>query len=162
MADFVHLTSERNARRIARAGIAARSRGWSGERGFYCSPLLPSFEATYQGVRELRRGDPAPAGSASRPGRFGVSRVRRRFPLDPPRPTKPQLMAELRAVVTSDEIVGALLALGSRSRDGAEELAYLADHPDPEVREVLADILESYRGRTARALREWLGTDSAS
>jgi hypothetical protein len=244
MADLVHLTSESNARRIARAGIAARSRSWSGERGVYCSPLLLSFEATYQWVRELRRWKPGvmvaihlrlpdqepvtvghystepqrltaaeaigvvrglpdprgyevfvpraiapyeirrirsvPEGIGWRyqpdahgrrpcacpvclpPGRFGVAKVRRRFPLDPPRPTKPQLMAELRAAVTSDEIIDVLLALGSRSRGGAEELAYLADHPDPEVREVLADILESYRGRPARALRERLGVDSAA
>lgn len=68
-------------------------------------------------------------------------------------------MAELRAAVTSDEIIDALLALGNRSRGGAEELAYLADHPDPEVRVVLADVLVSYRGRSARALRERLGAD---
>jgi hypothetical protein len=31
--------------------------------------------------------------------------------------------------------------------DPGEELEYLADHPDPDVREVLAEVLESYRGR---------------
>lgn len=59
MADLVHLTPEGNVRRIVRAGIAARSHSWSSERGIYCSPLLPSFEATYQWVRELRRWKPA-------------------------------------------------------------------------------------------------------
>jgi len=30
----------------------------------------------------------------------------------------------------------------------------LAEHPDPEVRQVLVDVLESYRGRAAQILRE--------
>jgi hypothetical protein len=46
-----------------------------------------------------------------------------------------------------------LWTLGSRRRGGAEELAYLADHPDPDVREVLAETLTSYRGHYARRLQ---------
>ncbi|MDI1461214.1 hypothetical protein QEZ54_09570 [Catellatospora sp. KI3] len=35
-------------------------------------------------------------------------------------------------------------------------MAYLADHEDPEVREILASALRRYRGREARRLRERL------
>ncbi|MGS2617695.1 hypothetical protein ACVCAH_24705 [Micromonospora sp. LZ34] len=55
MAEFVHITLARSARRIERAGIAARSHGRAGGRGVYCMPVLPSFTLTYQWVRELRR-----------------------------------------------------------------------------------------------------------
>jgi hypothetical protein len=55
MAEFVHITVTRSARRIERSGIAARSHGWAGGRGVYCMPVLPSFTLTYQWVRELRR-----------------------------------------------------------------------------------------------------------
>jgi membrane protein len=40
-------------------------------------------------------------------------------------------MADLHAAATADEIIDALLALGSRRRSGAEQLEYLAGHPDP-------------------------------
>jgi hypothetical protein len=71
-------------------------------------------------------------------------------------------MAALHAATTSEEIIDALWMLGGRSRGGAEELAYLADHPDPEVREALAELLECYRGRAARELRDRLGSPAAS
>jgi hypothetical protein len=90
------------------------------------------------------------------PGTPGAGKVRRRFDLDGPTPTKPELMAALRAATTAEQIVDALWMLGGRSRGGAEELAYLADHPDPEVRETLSDVLENYRGRAARDLRDRL------
>jgi hypothetical protein len=82
--------------------------------------------------------------------------VRRRFSYDRPAPTKPQLMDSLRRAETSDDIIAALWGLAGRSRGGAWELAYLADHPDPEVREILLDTLRYYRGREAAALRERL------
>jgi hypothetical protein len=239
MPNLVHITSQRHAARLLRGGIAARSRGWAGDRGVYTMAVLPDFTLTHQWVRELRRwqpgvlvavdlripdGEPVTAGRYGRepqrltaagavghlrgladprgyeifvprsirpsevrriralpqgvgwrhlpdahgrrpctcprclqPGTPGSARVRRRFPLDEPRPPKPQLMAELRAAVTSDEIIGALMALSGRRRGGAEELAHLADHPDPEVREALADLLVHYRGRAARDLRARLG-----
>ncbi|MDT3439325.1 MULTISPECIES: hypothetical protein [unclassified Pseudofrankia] len=91
-------------------------------------------------------------------GVFGAARIRRRDP-DLASPGKPELMAALRAAVTPEEIIDALYALGSRRRGGAEDLAYLADHPDPEVRAALVDVLDSYRGRAARLLRERLGAD---
>jgi hypothetical protein len=238
MADLVHLTPERGARRITRSGIAARSRGWFADRGVYCMPVLPSFTLTHQWVRELRRwhpgalvavhvrlpdGEPVTVGRYGQrpssltaaqaaamvrglddprgyevfvpraitadevrrvrrvpqrigwryqpdahgrapcacpvclaPGSYKAAEIRRRFSYQEPRPTKRELMAALHAATTSDETVDALLALGGRRRGGAEELEYLADHPDPEVREVLAEILELYRGRAARALRDRL------
>jgi hypothetical protein len=58
MADFVHITTARAARRIERSGIAARSHRRAGGRGVYCMPVLPSFTLTYQWVRELRRWHP--------------------------------------------------------------------------------------------------------
>src|SRR5256885_15722333 len=58
MAEFVHVTTMRAARRIERSGIAARSHGRAGGRGVYCMPGLPSFTLTYQWVRELRRWHP--------------------------------------------------------------------------------------------------------
>lgn len=238
MVDLVHITPERNARRIARSGVAARSRDWSANRGVYCMPVLESFSQTHQWVRELRRWHPGilvavrlripdeepvtvgrygtqprsvtaaqavalirdlpdprgfeifiprpisaaevrhvrripqgvgwryrpdahgrrpcPCPACLQPGTQGAARLRRRFRIDPPARTKLELMADLRNAATPDEIIDALLALGSRRRGGAEELAYLADHPDPEIRETLAEVLESYRGRSARALRERL------
>src|SRR3954467_946021 len=55
MADLVHITSVRVARRIERTGIAARSHGAAGSRGVYCMPVPASFTLTHQWVRELRR-----------------------------------------------------------------------------------------------------------
>lgn len=87
------------------------------------------------------------------PGTPGSARLLRRIPYDDPPPTKPQLMAALRAATTPDEITDALYALAGRRRGGAEELAYLADHPDPEVREALHYTLGYYRGQAARRLQ---------
>ncbi|GIH14947.1 HEAT repeat domain-containing protein [Rugosimonospora africana] len=238
MAEFVHITTARAARRIERSGIAARSHGRAGGRGVYCMPVLPSFTLTYQWVRELRRWHPGvlvavhlrlpddqpvgvgrygdtprevtaaqavavvrgledprgyevfvpraittaevrrvrevpqgvgwrylPGAHGRRPcpcpaclsrGGYKVSRLRQRFPYDePPRP-KSELMARLRTATTADEIIDVLCALGRRRRGGAEELAYLADHPDQDVRDTLESILGAYRGREARRLRERL------
>src|SRR6266542_1147943 len=58
MAQFVHITEARAARRIERSGIAACSHGRAGGRGVYCMPVLPSFTLTHQWVRELRRWHP--------------------------------------------------------------------------------------------------------
>jgi hypothetical protein len=94
------------------------------------------------------------------PGTPGSARVRRRFTQDGPEPTKPELMAQLSAATTSDDVMSALWGLYGRSRGGAEELAYLADHPDPDVRELLYDTLAFYRGRAARDLRARLAPGS--
>jgi hypothetical protein len=244
MAEFVHITVARAARRIERSGIAARSRGWAGGRGVYCMPVLSSFTLTYQWVRELRRWHPGvlvavhlrlpddepvtvgyygapprevtavqavaavrelddprgyevfvgrrissvevrrvrnvpqgvgwrylPAAHGRRPcscpgclvpGGYGVAGLRRRFPYDqPPRP-KDELMARLRLAATAEEIIGVLCELGRGRRGGAGELAYLADHPDPDVRDTLEGILCVYRGRESRRLRERLLSAAAS
>ncbi len=226
----MHLAPARAVRRIERSGLSARSRGWFGDRGIYCMPVLASFDLTHQWVRELRRRHPGPLAAVHlrvpddepvtvgrygtepqrvtaaeavaavrgladprgyevfvpraqvvrvrsvpqgvgwrympnahgrRPcacpaclgrGEWGAARLRRRFPYDTPLPGKPDLMARLRAAESSDDLIDVLWLLGARRRGGAEELAYLVDHPDPEVREVLAETLESYRGRAARLL----------
>jgi hypothetical protein len=93
------------------------------------------------------------------PGTPGSARVRRRFSYDRPDPTKPQLMASLRRAESPDDIIAALWGLAGRSRGAAWELAYLADHPDPDVREVLLDTLKFYRGRDAVALRDRLALE---
>src|SRR6266511_1128800 len=196
MAQFVHITEARAARRIERSGIAARSHGRAGGRGVYCMPVLPSFTLTHQWVRELRRWHPgmlvavhlrlpdeepvtvARYGAPPRevtaaqavavvrelddPRAYEVARLRRRFPYDqPPRP-KSELMARLETAATADEIIDVLCELGRGRRGGAEELAYLADHPDPDVRDTLESVLRVYRGREARRLRERLRSSDSS
>ncbi|MEU5722297.1 hypothetical protein [Micromonospora sp. NPDC047738] len=95
-------------------------------------------------------------------GGYKVANLRRRFPYDePPRP-KSELMTRLRGASTADEIIDVLGELGRGRRGGAEELAYLADHPDPDVRDTLEDILRAYRGREARRLRERLQLSGSS
>ncbi|WP_228542038.1 HEAT repeat domain-containing protein [Nocardia sp. XZ_19_369] len=49
---LVHLTPEKNARRIRRAGITVHGL----ERGVFCMPMLPSYVLSHQWLRELRRG----------------------------------------------------------------------------------------------------------
>ena len=71
-------------------------------------------------------------------------------------------MARLRAAVTVDEIVDVLCDLGRARRGGAEELAYLADHPDPHVRDTLEGVLRVYRGPQARRLRARLQLSDSS
>jgi hypothetical protein len=236
MAEFVHVTTARAARRIERSGIAARSHGPADGRGVYCMPVLPAFTLTYQWVRELRRWRPgvlvavqvrlpddqpvtvgrygaqAEAATAARAvatvrelddprgyqvfvpraitaaevrrvrqvpqgvgwrylpaahgrqlcpcpaclprGGYGAARLRRRFPHRPPPRPKNELMAQLAAATTADEIIEVLGELGRARRGAAGELAYLADHPDPHVRDTLDSVLRAYRGRDARRLRE--------
>jgi hypothetical protein len=244
MAEFMHITEARVARRIERSGIAARSYSRTGGRGVYCMPVLASFTLTCQWVRELRRwhsgvlvavqvrlpddqlvtvghygaparevsaaqavaairdlGDPrgyevfvpraitaaevrrvrqvpqgvgwrySPTAHGSRPcpcpacltrGAYKVAALRRRSPDDLPSKPKDELMARLRAAATADEIIDVLGELGRRRRGGAEELAYLADHPDSYVRGTLERVLRAYRGREARRLRERLQSSNAA
>jgi hypothetical protein len=85
-----------------------------------------------------------------------VAKLRRQLPYDdPPRP-KSELMGRLRRTTTPDEIIDVLGELGRGRRGGAEELEFLADHPDPHVRDTLESVLRAYRGREARRLRERL------
>ena len=92
-------------------------------------------------------------------GSFGAASIRARYSIDPPAPTKPELMARLGAATTSDEIIDALWSLSTRARGGAEELAHLVAHENPEVREALADTLANYRGGPAQALLAQLTDD---
>jgi len=57
MAWFVHLTPEKNAARVRRAGLSPVSRSHSDDpqQGIYCTPLLPDYTLTHQWSRELIR-----------------------------------------------------------------------------------------------------------
>ncbi|GIE86367.1 hypothetical protein [Actinoplanes regularis] len=84
-------------------------------------------------------------------GEFGAARLRRRFDYDERRTPYPEILTALHAE-DSDEVLGALWSL--RGRGEVAALAFLAEHPDPEVRAELAEILDrDYRGPAARALR---------
>jgi hypothetical protein len=89
-------------------------------------------------------------------GGYKAARLRRWFPYDEPPKPKRELMARLRTAGTADEIIDVLGELGRGRRGGADELAYLVDHPDPHVRDTLESVLRTYRGREARRLRERL------
>jgi hypothetical protein len=61
MATFNHIADERFARRILRGGIratvltAADQHGKAPRRGVFCVPVVPSFQSTFQWLRELKR-----------------------------------------------------------------------------------------------------------
>jgi hypothetical protein len=155
-------------RRVTAAQAAAVIRELADPRGFEVFVPRAVTAAEVRQVRSIPQGIGwryLPGAHGTRPcacpaclaaGTPGAGRVRRRFSIDDPVRTKPALMAALRAATTSEEIIDALWDLSGRSRGGAEELAYLAEHPDPEVLEVLADVLENYRGTAARDLRDRL------
>ncbi|MER5458647.1 HEAT repeat domain-containing protein [Micromonospora sp. NPDC002389] len=105
---------------------------------------------------------PCPCPACLPRGAYKVATVRRRFSDEEPVRPKSELMTRLRAAVTADEIIDVLGELGRGRRGGAEELAYLADHPEPDVRDTLAGVLRSYRGCEARRLREQLHLSASS
>jgi len=87
------------------------------------------------------------------PGSYGAAAVRHRYPLDPPLPSTPELVARLRAAASSDEIIAALWDLAARRPGVAEELQPFLDHPDHQVRLTATEALQNFRGRRARQLR---------
>jgi hypothetical protein len=102
---------------------------------------------------------PCPCPACMPVGAFKSADIRDRLG-DPPRPTKPELMADLAEATSSFDICWALQALGRRSRGDAAELAYLLDHPSHEVRASLAKALASYRGQQAAEMRRLLAEDA--
>ena len=62
MAVFVHIADQRDAPQIRRGGIQARKAwvpvdgSWKQMRVVFCVPVVPSFQATFQWLRELKRG----------------------------------------------------------------------------------------------------------
>ncbi|WP_327150954.1 HEAT repeat domain-containing protein [Nocardia sp. NBC_01329] len=92
-------------------------------------------------------------------GEYKAADLRRRFPLEPPDLTKPQLLEQLRNAGNDDELIDALYGLGRRSRGDVADIARLLDHVNPEVRYALASALQSYRGSEARRLLARLAAD---
>ncbi|ALG12367.1 HEAT repeat domain-containing protein [Kibdelosporangium phytohabitans] len=81
-------------------------------------------------------------------GAFKAADIRARYG-DPPMPTKPELVAQMTAATTPDEIGEALWSLAARNRGDAKDLVYLLTHSDPSVRAELANTLVAYRDRQA-------------
>lgn len=235
VAMFVHLTPEKNVRRIRRAGIKVQG------AGVFCVPVLPSYVLSHQWLRELRRrgqrlivavhfrvpdeqrvfvghysnagtemtaaeavsvardADDArgyqvvvprsiaaaelhrirqvrqvtgwryrPDAHGRRPcacpaclgrGEYKAADLRRRFPVERPERTKPQLLEQLRDADNSDDLMDALWGLGRRSRGDVSDIAHLVEHADPDVRYALAFALRAYRGSAARRLLAGLAAD---
>ncbi|MEV6599517.1 HEAT repeat domain-containing protein [Actinoplanes sp. NPDC051346] len=155
-------------RRVTAAEAVAVVRGLDDPRGYEVFVPRTITAAEVRRVRAVPQGvgwryvpgahgrRPCPCPGCVPRGGYKVAKLRRRFPYDePPRP-KSELMARLRAAGTADEIIDVLSELGRGRRGGAEELAYLVDHPDPYVRDTLDSVLQVYRGREARRLRQRL------
>jgi hypothetical protein len=53
---LVHLAPEQLAARIRKNGIRATDLRHTDGRGVYCMPITPSYYASYQWLRELKRG----------------------------------------------------------------------------------------------------------
>lgn len=89
----------------------------------------------------------------------GGARIREKYGHESPEPTKPELMRRLAEAGGDMALVDALWPLGNRRWRTAEELAYLADHRNPEVRETLATVLGRWRGAAVRPLLKRLAED---
>jgi hypothetical protein len=104
-------------------------------------------------------GTPPCGCSACAYGTYGAARVRRKHGHESPELTKPELMRRLAEASGDMALIEALGPLSNRRWRAAEELAYLADHQNPEVREELATVLGRYRGPAVRPLLTRLATD---
>ncbi|MEU4242189.1 HEAT repeat domain-containing protein [Actinoplanes sp. NPDC026619] len=160
-------------RAVTAAQAVATARGLDDPRGYEVFVARAVGPGELRRVRDVPQGigwrylpgahgrRPCPCPGCLSSGAYQVARLRRRFPDRPPPAPKDELMARLRAAATADEIIEVLCELGRGRRGGAEELAYLADHPDLHVRWTLESVLTSYRGPVARRLRERLERESA-
>ncbi|GAA1950694.1 HEAT repeat domain-containing protein [Catenulispora subtropica] len=93
------------------------------------------------------------------PGEYGVAKLRERFPYDsPPRPRQ-EVLAQLATAEYRGEIIDLLNDLRGRGQGDVFRVAHLVDHPDPEVREVLAYALEGFSPKVAAELLEKLRND---
>lgn len=92
-------------------------------------------------------------------GTYGAARVRAKTGYAMPEPTKPELMRRLAEAGGDMALIDALWSFGNRRWRAAEELAYLADHQNPEVRETLASVLGRFRGPAVRPLLTRLASD---
>ncbi|GAA1864041.1 HEAT repeat domain-containing protein [Asanoa iriomotensis] len=117
---------------VVAAEAVARIRGVADPRGYEVFVPRAIRPGEVRGIRAVPQGvgwryfpdahgrRPCPCPSCMTRGDVKVARLRRRFPHDPPPRPKAELMGELRAAATADEIVD---VLGQRRRGGAEELA---------------------------------------
>jgi hypothetical protein len=121
--------------------------------------LRPVNPVTGWRYRPGMHGTPPCGCEACSYGSYGAARVRAKTGHDQPEPTKPELMRRLSEAGGDMALIDALWSLGNRRWRAAEELAYLADHRNPEVREVLATVLASYRGPAVRPLLTRLAAD---
>ncbi len=159
---------------VTAAQAVAVMRELDDPRGYEVFVPRPITLAEVRAVRDIPQGvgwryvpaahrlRPCPCPACLPRGGYGVAQLRRRFPYDPPPRPRNELMANLRVATTADEIIEVLGELGRARRGGSEELAYLADHPDPYVRDTLESVLRRYRGRAARRLRQRLQSSSAT
>ncbi|MFC4911423.1 hypothetical protein [Actinomadura gamaensis] len=175
MATFVHLTPAGNVPRIRRSGIRAVSHGQDGDRGVYLFPVLPSHTLTHQWLRELARwggqgghvavhvrlddAEPVLVGHYGRPqvevpaSEAVARRLRERLPhpLDGPGPSTRELMARLAAAGdpgAPSALREVLYWLGKRRKGPLGDLARLASHPDPGVREAVETVRDQTKERT--------------
>jgi hypothetical protein len=121
--------------------------------------LRPVNPVTGWRYRPGAHGTPPCGCEACSYGTYGAARIRAKTGYATPEPTKPELMRRLAETGGDMALVDALWSLGNRRWRAAEELAYLADHKNPEVREVLATVLARFRGPAARPLLTRLAAD---
>ncbi|WP_449061198.1 hypothetical protein [Planomonospora algeriensis] len=128
MTVFVHLTEAKNVRSVRRAGIRAQSR-YHDLLGVYCLPIVPSYQATHQWTRELRRF-----------GRRTVVAVDFRIP-------------------DGEPVYAGHYGLGHTQVSGAEAAALILEHDDPRGYEVFVPravaAKEIHRIRSVNQVTGW-------
>ena len=102
---------------------------------------------------------PCPCPACLGRGEYKVAHLRRRFPYDPPRRPRQEVLAELQNAQDPEGIIALLDQLESRAKADAHRVAHLVDHPDPEVREEVAYLLSGFRPKAAAPLLEKLRND---
>jgi hypothetical protein len=95
-----------------------------------------------------------------RRGEYKAADTRRRLPVDPPGRPREEILADLQDEdQTGPALVDLLWELPGWDKGDAFRIAHLVDHPHAEVRETLATVLRTFRGRVAQELLERLRDD---
>ncbi|WP_326766217.1 HEAT repeat domain-containing protein [Streptomyces sp. NBC_01591] len=97
-------------------------------------------------------------------GEYGSQRLRQRrpHPLDGPPPAAPVLMRQIAAAGSPgdpEKLIQTLHWFGMRRRGPVDQLAHLADHPDPRVRRALVWAVEKWSSRGVTELLHRLAQD---